>query len=89
MILLTQKDHTEQASLGVWRWINKAVKLGAPFPVQGRWGLPFMYRRPMMIVFGKPLFAKEGETVSDFHERWALTLCPVHSVRALAGILVY
>jgi len=66
--------HSSEASLGFWRRVNAFVKLGAPFPIQGRWGLPIMFRRPLMVVWGRPLFAGEGESLLEFHARYIQAL---------------
>mmetsp|Transcript_12914 Transcript_12914/g.32538 ORF Transcript_12914/g.32538 Transcript_12914/m.32538 type:complete len:339 (+) Transcript_12914:201-1217(+) len=66
--------HATQENLTFWRWINKFIKLGAPFPIAGRWGLPFPFRRPLLVAFGEPIFAREGETLPEFHARYVEAL---------------
>lgn len=62
--------HESEQTLNFWRWVNKFVKLGAPFPIKGWMGTPFPMRIPMLIAIGKPMFALEGESVNDFHARY-------------------
>ncbi len=63
-------QHESEQTLNFWRWVNKYVKLGAPFPIKGFMGTPFPMRIPMLIAIGKPMFAQEGESVNDFHARY-------------------
>ena len=72
-------QHEPSFVLNFWRWVNRFVKLGAPLPIRGVWGTPFPKREPLLVVFGKPLFAEEGESVDAFHKRYMDALVALHA----------
>ena len=68
--------------LDFWRAVNRFVKLGAPFPIRGVWGLPFPRRVPMLVATGAPLFPLAGESVDAFHARYVAALVALHARHA-------
>ncbi|GAQ82391.1 diacylglycerol O-acyltransferase [Klebsormidium nitens] len=55
--------------LKFWEAVNHYVPIGVPL-FHGFWNLPFPYQRDLLMAFGEPLFAKDGETVEEFHSRY-------------------
>jgi len=64
-------DHEPRWVLRTWAAVNRVVKVGAPAPIRGAFGLPVPYRRELTVVTGAPLFAEEGESLDAFHARSA------------------
>ncbi len=62
--------HEPKWVLNFWKFVNRFVKIGAPLPIRGVWNFPVPYRRELVIAVGEPLFAREGETVDEFHGRY-------------------
>ncbi|KAL3701049.1 hypothetical protein R1sor_019071 [Riccia sorocarpa] len=66
--------HNSKTILRVFEHINKFYyRLGMPF-FQGPYYLPLPYRKSLLMAIGEPLFAKEGESVDSFHERYVQAL---------------
>lgn len=68
--------HDSRAVLNFWESVNKYVKIGVPF-MRGMYNLPMPYRKEILLVFGDALFAREGESIEEFHKRY------IESVRQL------
>jgi len=63
-----------------WRWANRTFgKVGVPFPVVGRAGLPFPFRRPMLVVVGPAVDPVAGDTVDSLHARYVAALRALHA----------
>ncbi|GJP31391.1 hypothetical protein CLOM_g12029 [Closterium sp. NIES-68] len=56
--------------LQFWAMVNRYWRIGVPF-MRGVWHMPMPFRRDLLIVVGKPLFPRDGETVDEFHARYA------------------
>lgn len=65
--------HDPKIVLNFWQWVNKYLKIGVPF-MRGMFHLPMPYRKELLLVFGDALFAKEGESIEEFHERYIESL---------------
>ncbi|KAL3701051.1 hypothetical protein R1sor_019073 [Riccia sorocarpa] len=66
--------HNSKGVIRIFEHINKFYyRLGMPF-FQGPYYLPLPYRKSLLIAIGEPLFAKEGESVDSFHERYVQAL---------------
>eukprot|EP00961_Rhodomonas_salina_P001549 21424-Rhodomonas_salina.3 len=63
-------QHEPRWVLNFWKFVNRFVKVGAPLPIRGIWNLPIPYRRELVLAVGEPLFARDGETVDEFHGRY-------------------
>ncbi|CAI5474694.1 unnamed protein product [Closterium sp. Yama58-4] len=59
--------------LAFWEWVNNYIGLGVP-GMRGYLQMPMPFRKELLFVVGKPLFAKEGETVDEFHARYVEAL---------------
>eukprot|EP00475_Leptophrys_vorax_P003978 TRINITY_DN12327_c0_g1_i1.p1 TRINITY_DN12327_c0_g1~~TRINITY_DN12327_c0_g1_i1.p1 ORF type:complete len:119 (+),score=16.38 TRINITY_DN12327_c0_g1_i1:38-358(+) len=59
--------------LKFWDRVNDFIGIGVP-GMKGVWGLPMPFRKDLLFVVGKPLFAREGETVDQFHARYVEAL---------------
>ncbi|CAI5534377.1 unnamed protein product [Closterium sp. Naga37s-1] len=55
--------------LAFWEWVNNYVGLGVP-GMRGYLQMPMPFRKELLFVVGKPLFAKDGEAVDEFHARY-------------------
>ncbi|KAL2650659.1 hypothetical protein R1flu_018787 [Riccia fluitans] len=67
-------NHNSKSFLKIFEHINKYYyRLGVPF-FRGRYNLPMPFRRPLLMAIGEPLFAKEGENVDSFHQRYMQAL---------------
>lgn len=71
--------------LDFWRAVNRYVKVGAPFPIRGAWGLPIPRRVPMLVATGAPLFPRPDESVDDLHARYVAALVALHARHAPAS----
>jgi len=70
-------QHESRRVLSFWRWFNKnIVKIGAPAPIRGILGTPIPYRRELVIAVGEPLWAKDDESLDEFHARFSPRLPP-------------
>jgi len=63
-------QHEPNWRLSFWKFVNNFIKVGAPFPIVGRGGLPIPFRKELFIVVGEPLFAQADETLDEFHARY-------------------
>lgn len=61
--------HDHKAKLKFWEKVNNFVNVGVP-GMRGVFGLTMPFQRELMVVVGDPLYAKEGETVEEFHARY-------------------
>ncbi|CAI5469319.1 unnamed protein product [Closterium sp. Yama58-4] len=55
--------------LQFWAVVNRYWRIGVPF-MRGVWHMPMPFRRDLLIVIGKPMFPRDGETVDEFHARY-------------------
>jgi 1-acyl-sn-glycerol-3-phosphate acyltransferase len=65
--------HDSKAFLKFWENVNRYYKIGVPF-MRGYFNLPMPYRKELLIAIGDPLFAKEGESIVEFQERYIQAL---------------
>ncbi|CAI5466076.1 unnamed protein product [Closterium sp. Yama58-4] len=70
--------------LQFWEKVNRHINIGVPF-MRGAWNLTLPFRRDLLVVVGKPLFPKEGESVDDFHARYRRRV-PIAAAGGGAGL---
>ncbi|CAI7889081.1 unnamed protein product [Closterium sp. NIES-53] len=70
--------------LQFWAVVNRYWRIGVPF-MRGVCHMPMPFRRELLIVVGKPLFARDGETVDEFHARYVdeISLLPETSIHCM------
>ncbi|GBG86362.1 hypothetical protein CBR_g41357 [Chara braunii] len=77
--------HDPKWFLKFWEKVNRLIVIGVPL-FRGVWNTPMPYRRNILVAFGEPMFAKEGESTDAFHARYMQELKNLyHKHVALSG----